>query len=417
MKFQDYAAFFVLFLIMCYQVYGSEQLCPSPLPEQYEHMQPGKVVSAYFGNWDVYGTHQYQVDRIQAVANKLTHVVYGFMKPDDVTGECYSHDAWADIGVYDGFQSKIGGSFGKLIALKQKFPHLKILLSIGGGKYNKNFVKIAQDQEKLMKFAQSCIDRLSFYEHVYEKDGIEQKNHLNYEDLFDGIDLDWEWNVSALTPELSQVYTQFVQELRRLLDIRAARLGKKMTLTVALQVTPKIYKNLDLGAITPHIDWFHVMAYDFYGPYSGLVGFNAPVCGKNIAYSVDGALQGLMQLGVGPDKMVLGLPLYGYVFEDSAGYNSTIKKVDQVKTMSYHLIKSKYFNDEQVKHGWNSYEKVPAAFNQKDRIFISYDSKTSLQEKVKLAKDKRLQGVVIWRLSGDDAQHSMVHAIAQAMKN
>jgi len=44
-------------------------------------------------------------------------------------------------------------------------------------------------------------------------------------------------------------------------------------------------------------------------------------------------------------------------------------------------------------------------------------SKHCIIEKVKLAKDKRLQGVVIWRLSGDDAQHSMVHAIAQAMKN
>ncbi|MDP3788073.1 MAG: glycoside hydrolase family 18 protein [Candidatus Chromulinivorax sp.] len=393
---------------------ASDQICPSPLPKQYQNVQAGNVVSAYFGNWDVYGGNSYQIDRIAAVADKLTHVVYGFMKPDEVNGTCKPHDVWADIGAYDGYQTKIGGNFAKMIALKKQFPHLKILLSVGGGTYNKQLLAIAKDKEKLMKFAQSCVDMLDFYEHSYISPDKEIKtNHLTYEGLFDGLDIDWEWSPSQLTADMAQAYTKFIHEVKRLLNLR----NKNSMLTVALQVTPKIYSNLELEKIAQYIHWFHVMAYDFYGPHSGLVGFNAPICDTRHVYSVDGAVQALMQRGVSPDKMVLGLPLYGYVYPDSAGYKSTIKNKDTIKSMSYQVMKTKYLANPDYKKGWNTYEKSSSAYNSKDRVFISYDSKESLMEKTKFAKNKKMQGVVLWRLSGDDAQHSMVNGIVAAMKN
>lgn len=415
MKFVLKVSFFILsYVCMPHAILYAGQVCPLPLPQQYQDVQPGKVVAAYFGNWDVYGEHQYQIDRIASVADTLTHVVYGFMKPDDVTGTCKPHDVWADVGAYDGFQTKLGGNFAKMLALKKQFPHLKILLSIGGGTYNKNLVAIAKDNKKLMKFAQSCVNMLDFYDHTYiTKEQETKSNHLTYAGLFDGLDIDWEWNPSQLTTVTAQAYTAFIQEVGRLLKKR----DKNSLLTVALQVTPKIYNSLELEKVGNVISWFHVMAYDFYGPYSGLVGFNAPICDSRQAYSVDGALHAIMERGVSPDKMVLGLPLYGYVYHDSAGYKSTIKSKEKVKAMSYHLMKKKYFDNPDYKKAWNSYEKSSSAYNAKDRVFISYDSKEALVEKTKFAQDKRMQGVVLWRLSGDDAQHSMVHAISKAMKS
>lgn len=408
-----------MFLIMMMQqVYASDQLCPSPLPKKYQHAQAGNIVSAYFGSWDVYGTNHYQIDRIEAVADELTHLIYGFMKPDEVTGACKPHDVWADAGAYEGYQSKIGGNFAKLIDLKQKHPHLKVLLSVGGGKYNKKFVTMAKDKEKLMKFAQSCVDMLDFYDHPFLMDGKYKRiNHLAYEGLFDGLDIDWEWNINDVTPELSQAFTQFIQELKRLLMLREQSVGKETLLTVALQVTPKIYKNLELEQIVKHIDWFHVMAYDFFGPSNTNIGFNAPVCGKAAVYSVDGALQRIMEQGVSPEKMVLGLPLYGYLYENTDGHNAPITKQDKSKAISYHLIKSKYLDNPSYKKTWNDFERIPSLYSHQDRTFITYDGQESLVEKVQVAKDKRMQGVVLWRLSGDDAQHSMVNVIIQAMKN
>jgi len=407
---------FLLMSSLTYQIFGSDQICPSPLPEEYNHVQAGSIVSAYFGNWDVYGANAYHIDKIADIADKLTHLTYGFMKPDHVQGVCKPHDIWADVGAYEGLQTNIGGNFAKMLELKKKFPHLKILLSIGGGTYNKNFLALAQDKKKLFAFAKSCIDLLDFYDHPYiNQDGIKLVNHLTYDGLFDGIDLDWEWNQAALTPALSLMYTQFVQELRRLLQIRSKKTGVKSLLTLALQVTPKIYNTLDLALIAQSVDWFNVMAYDFYGANNERIGFNAPLCGTYSVYSIDGAIQRIMKRGVSPDKMVLGLPLYGYVYENTDGYNALIDKKNKVKTLAYHTIKSKYIHNVLYEKEWNQYEKIPSLYSKKNRTFITYDGPESIASKIEFAQTKRLHGVVLWRLSGDDAEHSMVKIIAHAM--
>lgn len=409
--------YFSFLIVVLYQFNALSQICPTPLPKKYQNVQSGSIVAAYFGNWDVYGDHQYHIHNIEPVAHKLTHLIYGFMKPDGATGRCKPHDVWADLGAYDDGQTKIGGNFAKMIALKKKFPHLKILLSIGGGTYNKNFIQIAQDKEKLLYFAQSCVDMMDFYDHAYRIAGQSEfkTNHLEYEGLFDGLDIDWEWSPSQMNFELARSYTVFMYELRRLLDLRKQRTGQSSLLTVALQITPKIYQNLELEKVGKVIDWYNVMAYDFFGSSSGTIGFNAPVCGGPAVYSVDGAVQGIIAQGVSPKKMVLGLPLYGYVYEDSNGYNSTIKSKDKVKAVSYHIIKSKYLGNASFKKGWSSYEKVPSLYSAKDKIFVTYDGKDSLIDKVKFAQQQRMQGVVLWRLSGDDAEHSLVKTVISAI--
>ena len=411
-----YIQSFLFIAMIMHQAYSVDQICPSPLPGQYQNVQAGNIVAAYFGNWDIYAGNSYQIDHIAAVADKLTHIIYGFMKPDAEKGICRPHDVWADAGAYDDVQSKIGGNFAKLIELKKQFPHLKILLSIGGGTYNKNFIALAQDHKKLMNFAQSCVNMLDFYDHPFLLEGKYKRiNHLSYEGLFDGLDIDWEWESNSLTPELAQSYAQFIRELRRLLKLRDAATKNQSLLTVALQVAPKIYKALPLREIASSVDWFNIMAYDFFGPSNKKIGFNAPVCGSWAVYSIDGAMQRIMEQGVSPEKMVLGLPLYGYVYEDTDGLHAPISKQDKMKAVSYHVIKQKYINNPSYEKTWNSKERIPSLYSKKDRTFISYDEQESLAEKVEFAKNKRMQGVVLWRLSGDDAEHSMVHAITKAM--
>ena len=159
------------------------------------------------------------------------------------------------------------------------------------------------------------------------------------------------------------------------------------------------------------------MAYDFFGPSNANIGFNAPICGSWSVYSIDGALQRIMEQGVSPEKIVLGLPLYGYVYENTDGLHAPINKQDKVKAVSYHVIKHKYLDDPSYKKTWNKTEAIPSLYSKKDRTFVSYDGKESLIKKVEFAKSKKMQGVVLWRLSGDDAEHSMVNAITTAMKN
>lgn len=397
---------------------ASQNICPSPLPEKYQDLQSGAMVSAYVANWDMYGAQSYKIEDIHKIAHKLTHVIYAFMKPDDVKGACHPHDLWADIGAVDDFQSKVGGNFAKLRELKRKHPHLKILLSVGGGTYNKKFITLAQDPKLLKKFAQSCVDMLDFYDHTFQhfQDKSKQTTHFTYKNIFDGLDIDWEWDAGVLNSRLSDAFTSFIHELRRLLDIRKKQTKQGALLSVALQVTPSIYKNLDLKAIAQDINWFHVMAYDFFGPHNENIGFNAPICSTWSVYSIDGAVQRIMEQGVSPAKMVLCVPLYGYLYENTDGYNAKIDKKNKSKAVSYKIIKTKYLNNAQFQKKWDDFSHVPFLHNEKKRIFISYDEQESIIKKVEFAQDKKMQGVVVWRLSGDDDENTMMHTIADAIK-
>ncbi len=402
------------------QASPSSEICPSPLPKQYKHAQAGNIVAAYVANWDVSGANQFKIESIEKVAHQLTHIIYAFMKPDDQTGTCKPSDNLVDIGAIDGVQDPIiGGNFAELLKLKKKFPHLKIILSIGGGVYNKNFITIAQDPKLLKNFTQSCVDILDFYDHTFTNpvDQSAQTTHFTYKGLFDGLDIDWEWSGKKLTPELSQTFTKFIHDLKHLLHARDRKTKKKSMLAVALQVTPHVYKTLDLHALSKDVDFFNVMSYDFFGPYNETIGFNAPICGKWSVYSIDGALQRIMELGVSPEKMVLGLPLYGHVYENTDGYNSKIGKKDKIRSVAYRVIKNKYMDNPDFKESWHDHGQVPSLYSLKHRTFVSHDEEQSLTKKVEFAKLKKLQGVFLWRLPCDDEQFSMLKVVADAMKN
>ena len=406
MKLLKFIAIFMTMMSLS-RIDASNTMCPTPLPEQYQNVDAGRMLVAYVANWDVYGARNYKIEDIYPIAHRLTHIIYAFMKPDDVTGTCQPHDLRADFGITKSGVLKTSGNFIKLLQLKKQFPHLKILLSVGGGTYNKNFIAIAKNPKKLKLFAQSCVDMLDFYDY--------KGHHFKHKGVFDGLDIDWEWDAGTLTPQLSEAFTEFVYELRRLLQIRKKATKQNALLSVALQVMPSIYTNLNLTALAKAVNWFHVMAYDFFGPWNEIVGFNAPICSDKAIYSVDGAMQNIMEQGLSPAKMVLGLPLYGYIYENSGGHRKKIDKNNSNKAISYRTIKNNYINDPDFEKVWDDFGQVTSLYNPNDRIFISYDGHESMARKVEFAKDKKMQGVVLWRLSGDDDEHTIVHAIADAL--
>ena len=385
---------------------GSE-LCPTPVSAEYKNIQPGNIKVGFFASWDVY-THNYQVTDIYQIADQLTHIVYAFAKPDGTTGTCRLHDPWGDIGANFEYQSEVAGNFKKLQELKSKFPHIKILLSVGGGKYAEEFSKLAE-KGLLHTFAESCADIIDSYVYYYDNPETGKKGSItfNYPGLFDGMDIDWEWG-NAIPQGHAKKYEHFLATLRTLFTKKR----KGLLLTSDLQVNPNIYKNLPLAHIAKSIDWFHVMAYDFYSPRNNSVGLNAPICSAYSVFSIDGAFNRIMDLGVGPQKMVMAVPLYGYKFDNCNGLFTEYKKMtDESKALSYNSIQKKFVDNPYFKKQWNSLGKVPLLYNKKEKICISYDDKASLKEKVAFAKMKKLKGIAVWTLSGDDEKHTLIHEV------
>lgn len=376
--------------------------------------KPKEIVAAYFAGWDIYGKNPYNVESIYPIAHKLTHIIYAFAKPNVDKGTCELQDPWADIGASSEYHKKLSGNFAKLLELKAKYPHIKILLSIGGGTNSKQVSEIVK-KGYAKKFVASCVDLLDQYEYRFShsKTGKEQSFKFSYEKLFDGIDLDWEWLNNVVPEEESKAFVEMMFLFRKLLDKRGLKQNRKQILTAALQVNASVYKALSLDIVAPIVDWFNLMAYNFAGSSSRGVGFNAPIRNPWSIYSINNAVEGVMSSGVSPNKIVLGIPLYGHLFDQTNGkLGASFDRTDLSGPLSYNKIKEKYLENDACEYKWHPAAKVPYLYCAQDKVFISFDNELSIKEKVKYARQNHLKGIVFWRLSHDDEKHSLVNAIS-----
>ena len=93
--------------------------------------QTPKIVVAYFTAWSIYG-RSYFVSDIDGT--KLTHINYAFANIG-ADGTVVLGDSWADVEkTFDGdtWDQPLKGNFNQLLKLKQKYPHLRTLISVGG---------------------------------------------------------------------------------------------------------------------------------------------------------------------------------------------------------------------------------------------------------------------------------------------
>lgn len=401
--------FLLLLSFNTYFLHGA-QVCPTPVPERYKNVQPGNILVGFFAGADRY-QRKYTVKDVYPIAHELTHLVYVFVKPDTQTGKAVLQDPYGDVGANYEFAKTVGGNFADLQELKKKFPHLKILLSLGGGKYNKRFLDIA-DAGKLRTLAHSMVDLLDQFEYEYENSetGKKGKHTFDYHGLFDGIDLDWEFGSGEKAEKYGQQWYEFIKELHHQLKKKK----KNAQLTVDIEVNPKVYTQLPLKQAMEFVDWYHVMAYDFYSPRNDSVGLNAPICGTYSVYSIDGALNRLMDLGITPEKMVLGLPLYGHVYTNSNGFLTQYTKDEDAKPLMYYHLQKKFLQNPKFEKKWHPSGQVPSVYNPEEKKFASYDDDKSLSLKVIHGCQKKLRGYFVWTLSGDDERHTLLLAIIRA---
>src|SRR5689334_20117814 len=144
-------------------------------------LAPGKKVIGYYAQWAAArGSFVAGVS-----ADKISHINYAFGNVSD-KGECILGDETADVGrVFAANESVNGqadsadpaalhGNFNQLIELKQKYPHLQTLISVGGASWSGGFSDAAFTDGSRQAFAKSCID-------LFLK---------KYKGVFDGIDID-----------------------------------------------------------------------------------------------------------------------------------------------------------------------------------------------------------------------------------
>jgi chitinase len=260
----------------------------------------------------------------------------------------------------------------------------------------------------------------------------------------DGLDIDWEYPANA---QEAQDYVDLLKTCRAAMDSYAAKYAKghHFLLTIAAPAGPKNYDVLDIEAMDPLLDAWHIMAYDYAGSWDSTSGhqanlFHSESNPEATKFSTERAVRDYIARGVPSRKIVLGLPLYGRQFENTEGpgkpYNGIGSEGSLQGQPGIWLYRdlprpgAEEFYDEEAGaaysfqngtgSGWTGWNKNT---NSKGRInkygegtMVSYDTLTSARRKVEYLLENKLGGAVFWEAAGDKkGDESLVAAVRQGM--
>ncbi|XP_004933352.3 probable chitinase 2 [Bombyx mori] len=350
----------------------------------------GKAVVCYVASWAAYRPNdgQFTLDNLQPAL--CTHLVYSFAGLNETTFTIKSLDPWQDLEKDYG---KAG--YKRIVALKERYPHLKVTIAIGGwNEGSERYSKMASSPETRKAFINSVMIFLNQYK-------------------FDGLDLDWEYpSKRGGKPDDKANYVSLVKELKEAFE------PKSLILTAALGAGKETMESAyDLSKLSRYLDLIHMMCYDYHGTWDGVVGPNAPLRGldNEDVLSVEYTVKYMISQGVSPYKLVLGLPMYGRTFVlndastkrlqfgvtpvESAGFKGPYTR--EAGFMGYNEICAEVSNKSSPwEYHWH--EGSATAYLRDGARVISYDDPRAIAAKVKFAVDNNLGGLMVWSIDTDD---------------
>ncbi|MBQ1044924.1 MULTISPECIES: glycosyl hydrolase family 18 protein [unclassified Micromonospora] len=365
----------------------------------------GKKVVGYFAEWGVYARN-YHVKNIHTSgsAAKLTHILYAF--GNTTGGRCSIGDSYADYekaytaadsvdGVADTWDQPLRGSFNQLRKLKKMYPNLKVLWSFGGWTWSGGFTQAAQNPAA---FADSCYSLV--------KDP-------RWADVFDGIDVDWEYpNACGLQCDSSgpNAFKNVVSALR-------SKFGSSFLVTAAITADGSNGGKIDAtdyADAATNLNWLMPMTYDYFGAFNA----QGPTAPHSPLYSYpgipqqgfwsDAAIQKLKSKGVPSSKLLLGVGFYGRgwtgVTQAAPGGSATgaAPGTYEAGIEDYKVLKNSCPATGTV--GGTAYAKCGSNW-------WSYDTPATIGGKMSYANSQGLGGAFFWELSGDTSNGELIGAI------
>lgn len=166
----------------------------------------------------------------------------------------------------------------------------------------------------------------------------------------------------------------------------------------------------DLKSLSELCDYLIVMGYDYYWSSSSTAGPVAPLRGET--YNVSRTIDTYLAAGVSPEKLLLGVPWYGYdwpVIGSSRKANTTGSATARIYNSARQLSLT-YGNifDQTTKEPWVKYTSS-SIWRQ-----LWWDDTISLSMKYELVDSKYLGGIGIWALSYEGGSGEIWRTINRA---
>ncbi|XP_064102138.1 endochitinase-like [Macrobrachium nipponense] len=303
-----------------------------------------------------------------------TNVIYSFCN--------LSADTWEVIPGHRQFDIVEGG-YRRFVGLKEKFPHLRTDVSIGGGESDaRAFSTMAGDRAKRATFIASVVKFLR-------------------EHGFDGFDVDWEF------PKIKDKdnHKILLQELREAFD----KEDQGWMLTAAVPAGgPWAGSIYSIPDICSTLDAVYMMTYDLRTDKGGFADVHSMLyrrphldTGSYERWNVnDGALY-YIQNGCPRSKLVIGVPFYGYYyFLKDPSQHELHAPTEGGGTISYAKLCKRMIDEAGWVEDFDEIGLVPFAYRGKD--WIGYENVKSLELKMNYIREKGVLGVLNWQLSHDD---------------
>lgn len=227
-----------------------------------------------------------------------------------------------------------------------------------------------------------------------------------------GINIDIEYN-GLVDDAIQENFAMLMKETRAVLQEQRP----SKSLSIASYSDAGTIKRLtDLGRVEPYVDHIIMMAYDYHRRISPQAGPNSPLYGKKEGKWESDILSDLSDItkSVPPEKILLGIPFYGYQWEieDPNNPNSfTIPRSGSTVTYE-HIVPLKSgpgvtrFFDPLAFSPYLRFEKRGKP------IVLYYDDPESLSYKISLARSAGLGGIAIWALGYEGYTNELWDVIA-----
>jgi chitinase len=314
---------------------------------------------------------------------RLSHVNYAFVDIKD--NRAWLHNEKTDTT-----------NLRKLSGLKKINPSLKILISIGGWTWSKNFSDAVLTDSSTANFASSAV-------------AIVEKYNL------DGVDIDWEYpgmpgDSNTYRVEDKQHYTNLFKNLRRHLDSLSKITHTKYYITTAVGGSQDYIDHTEMDRVAQYTDYINVMSYDYADGTDSFTSHHTnlyPSSGDPRQYSADRSIHAFLSAGVPGDKIVIGIAFYGKGWETASNTNDGLYQRGQKPAHGggFTFLKDSVIDKNGFRSHWDRVARAPYVFNPNSRIFISYDDERSVKEKCKYVKRHYLAGAMFWEYFADKKEY------------
>jgi chitinase len=335
------------------------------------------------------------IDPGAIAADKLTHINYAFANIKD--GQ-----------VVEGF-ARDAENFQRLTGLRRRYPHLAILVSVGGWTWSGGFSDAALTAQSRQRFVESAVA------------------FVRRHDL-DGFDVDWEYPGlpgigNTHRPEDKPNFTALMVELRAALDRLGRENQRAYLLTFAAGAFSDFIAHTEMDKVQASVDFVNLMTYDFRvaeaDPVSGHHANLFPSPADVEQRSVDRAVKEFVAAGVPARKLVIGVPFYGRGWANVAaerhGRYQPGKPIEPPMDLDYSNLAAAIVGRDGFDRFWDAEAQAPYLWNASRRIFITYDDPESLWRKSSYIREHGLGGAMFWEYNADRSG-ALLDALNKALR-